>query len=766
MSTPTFPPPNSSPAELLSYESEEVASQALASLTEAQKIELLYDWKGFWGRKNQLTPIGQWVIWVILAGRGFGKTRTGAETVRDWVDQGYRRIHLVAATAADARDVMVEGESGLLSVFPPHQRPIYQSSKRLITFHTGAIAVTFSADEPQRLRGPQCVAGDTPVLMADGSEKPIRNVLAGEFVATRRGPRKVLRSWMSSTSAEVSLLSILDGRSILVTGDHRICVTPVSNGTVELGTSEQGEATTKLGCSSIERSGRLRMDAFQKITTFITVTEISTIIGLKTSNCLVPPITIDCTAERNLIPISTSRRPLRELQRQGIERNESAHGDSPVVCAVPTIEAELETRLPIVRGPVLKSSGTFALRERIDRVNNAGLPIPQPDVPSAIADVYVIKEPPRFAHKVSPLGTLLAVTARRFSSAEEPTRGSVLAPAHLLSTVPFASVESYPIRLPVYDLEVEGEHEFFANGILVHNCEAFWADELAAWRFMEDAWDNLMFGFRLGDDPRGVVTTTPKPLKLLKEIIGDSNTVVTRGSSYENKSNLAPAFFQKIVKKYEGTRIGRQELLAEILEDVPGALWIRKVIDATRIKVTDIRWDLVVRIVVAIDPAVTAGEDSDETGIIVAGLTVSQHVIVIDDLTCKESPLGWAKVAIAAFKARRADRIVGEVNNGGDLVAANIYAVDPNVPFRAVRASRGKYVRAEPVAALYEQGRVHHVGFFPELEEQMCGFVPGTNEKSPDRMDALVWGVTELLIDQEEQSVTVGTGAYQDSQII
>ena len=282
-------------------------------------------------------------------------------------------------------------------------------------------------------------------------------------------------------------------------------------------------------------------------------------------------------------------------------------------------------------------------------------------------------------------------------------------------------------------------------------CTKYWADEPCAWRFLDAAWDNLMFGFRLGDDTRGICTTTPKPVKWLIDLIASPDTVTTRHSSYENRANLAPSFFRSIVQKYEGTRIGRQELLAEILTDVPGALWTRQLIDATRLKdMAEVVWHLVTRIVVAIDPAVSSNPDSDETGIVVAGLTRSGHVIVIDDLSCRETPLGWAKLAIAVFKSRRADMIVGEINNGGDLVGANIRGVDPNIPFRTVRASRGKYLRAEPVSALYEQGRVHHVGFFPELEDQQCSWTPQSNQKSPDRLDALVWAVTELLIDQEQ----------------
>lgn len=427
--------------EWLAYANDQQRAEVLEGLSEQQIGALLYDWR-FLARPKQLKPEGTWRYWLVLAGRGFGKTRTGAEAVREWVEEGYRIIHLVAPTSADARDVMVQGESGLLSCFPPDKRPQYEPSKRLITFHNGAIARTFSADEPERLRGPQC--------------------------------------------------------------------------------------------------------------------------------------------------------------------------------------------------------------------------------------------------------------------------------------------------------------------------EAFWADEVCAWRFAEEAWDNLMFGFRLGNDPRGCITTTPKPIKLLKDLISHPSAVITKASTYENRANLAPGFFDDVIRRYEGTRLGRQELNAEILEDVPGALWTRQMIEASRLRMDQMRWDLVARIVVAIDPAVSASDESDETGIVVAGITRSGHVLVFDDLTCKSSPLEWAQIAVGAYRTRNADRIIGEVNNGGDLVEANIRTVSPNVAFRAVRASRGKAVRAEPVAAMYEQGRVHHVGSFPDLEDQMCGFVPGSSSKSPDRMDALVWAITDLAIDEE-----VGAGFVQ-----
>lgn len=300
-------------------------------------------------------------------------------------------------------------------------------------------------------------------------------------------------------------------------------------------------------------------------------------------------------------------------------------------------------------------------------------------------------------------------------------------------------------------------------------CARFWADEVGAWRFGQDAWDNLMFGFRIGDDLRGVVTTTPKPIKLIRDIIAHPATIVTRASTYENRANLAAGFFEDIIKKYEGTRLGRQELLAEMLDDVPGALWTMAMIEQARVRLQEVRFDRIVRVVVAIDPAVTNSEESDETGIVVAGLTMSQHVVILDDGSGKYGVRDWAKRAVELYNQWSADVIVGEVNNGGDLVASNIFGYDPNVPFRAVRASRGKRKRAEPVSMLYEQGRVHHVGYFTDLERQLCSWTPLAEEdQEDDRMDALVWAVTELLLDPVEitnRVVLNRAGAYQISPI-
>jgi predicted phage terminase large subunit-like protein len=430
-------PGNVSLAQSLACLHEKERARLLGSLTPDEAEALLHDWL-FWARPTQLPPDGNWSTWLLLAGRGFGKTRTGAEMVRSWVQRGYRRIALVAPTAGDARDVMVEGESGLLAISHPRDRPLYEPSKRRVTWPNGALATTYSADEPERLRGPQ----------------------------------------------------------------H----------------------------------------------------------------------------------------------------------------------------------------------------------------------------------------------------------------------------------------------------------DAAWCDELAAWRYPE-AWDMLMFGLRLGDDPRVVVTTTPRPVRLIRELLADETTVTTRGSTWDNRPNLAPAFLAQIVRKYEGTRLGRQELDAELLDDTPGALWTRAVIERDRVGHGKSLPELT-RIVVAIDPAATSGEEADETAIIVAARDRSGHGYVLADLSGRHPPTEWARIAVRAYCHHDADRIIAEVNNGGEMVEATIRMIDPDVAYKAVRASRGKVTRAEPVAALYEQGRVHHLGAFPALEDQMCAFTSDFDRNaagySPDRVDALVWAMTELLVDGRE----------------
>jgi len=320
--------------------------------------------------------------------------------------------------------------------------------------------------------------------------------------------------------------------------------------------------------------------------------------------------------------------------------------------------------------------------------------------------------------------------------------------------------------------------------------EYIWADELAAWQY-DDTWDQAQFGLRLGEHPQVAIATTPRPTPLLKRIIADEHTVVTKGTTYDNLANLAPTVRFAILQKYEGTRLGRQELMGELLDDVEGALWHAALIDEHRVGWQHLKnlksprqespsqpspqslpnlpgltnqqgYDAsataapdektsekseqveIVRIVVAIDPAVTSGENSDETGIIVVGKGDDNHGYVLADLTCKDTPLGWARRAVQAWHDYgEIGPIVAEGNQGGDLIETTLRSVEPHIPFKKVTAKQGKRLRAEPVSALYEQGRVHHVGTHSKLEDQMTSWLPDSG-LSPDRLDALVHGIVEL----------------------
>jgi phage terminase large subunit-like protein len=280
-----------------------------------------------------------------------------------------------------------------------------------------------------------------------------------------------------------------------------------------------------------------------------------------------------------------------------------------------------------------------------------------------------------------------------------------------------------------------------------------WADELAKWQYADDAWSNLMFGLRLGDQPRAIVTTTPRPIKLIRELLKEDTTHLTKGTTYDNSANLAKTFIKQVISKYEGTRLGRQELLADILDDNPYALWRRDNLDQHRSKWAE---EEILRTVVAVDPPVKTGEDADECGIVVASKTKSGRYYVHADYSEQGlSPEGWAAKVVKAYNDHSADRVVAEVNQGGAMVESVLRAVDANLPYKAVHASKGKVVRAEPIAALYEQGKVSHVGSLAKLEDQMCEFTSdfdrGIMGYSPDRVDALVWALTALSGGQENE---------------
>lgn len=278
-----------------------------------------------------------------------------------------------------------------------------------------------------------------------------------------------------------------------------------------------------------------------------------------------------------------------------------------------------------------------------------------------------------------------------------------------------------------------------------------WWEEMAANAQLEKAWDQAAFGLRLGDHPHAVASTTPRNTTAYRAIRehGAERIVLRKASMFDNPHN-PKEWVAAMRKKYEGTRLGRQELAGELLEDIEGALWDRRMIEACRVANAP---DLV-RVATAIDPAATSGPTADDTGIVVAGLGIDGEGYILSDRTCHLSPDGWGQRAVRAHRANRGDYIVGEQNNGGEMVEHVIATVDPLVPYHGVHASRGKQTRAQPVAALYgnppkRPSRIHHVGAFPELEDQLCTWVPG-DEDSPDRLDALVWAITELMLAEEE----------------
>jgi len=282
-----------------------------------------------------------------------------------------------------------------------------------------------------------------------------------------------------------------------------------------------------------------------------------------------------------------------------------------------------------------------------------------------------------------------------------------------------------------------------------------WADERAAWQY-DDAWDQLSFGLRIapapGVEPQCIVTTTPRNTKAVKELLADPSTVVTNGKMYDNRDHLAPRFIREIERRYAGTRLGLQEIDGEVVDDIDGALWKRKWIDDGRV----VKYPSLKRIVVAVDPPASSPETSDnpaECGIVVVGLGIDDHAYVLADYSTVGTPDEWASASLAAYSKHQADLIVGEVNNGGDMVGHTIkmaakLAGMGHIPYEAIRASRGKMIRAEPVSTIYKNQHAHHVGVLPDLEFQQCNWVPG--ERSPDRLDAVVWGITKLMIPDGE----------------
>lgn len=744
-----------------------IARSPLVAQAEIERAQenLRFNWE-LNARPKQLPPTGNWRFWVVRAGRGFGKTRTGAEYVRKLAKGGkHGRLAIIGPTAADVRDVMVEGESGIMSCSPNDFMPLYEPSKRQLTWPNGVIAKLYSGEEPDRLRGPQhsggwCLAGSTKILMFDGTEKNICDVSAGEYVSTRSGPRKVVKSCLTSLNSPVVLLRLVDGRGIIGTAEHPVwiegkgftpiqsisggmsaCAITVSSGAAEHGTSSlTGTTLPTFGC--IGRCGNRFTGLLKRASMFTTSTKTRLTSELKTFNCCLSRTIRNITSAKKLrqrgepwvgswLSLPQSATPSLAQPLSG-----SAH------FAGRSMEAPLLSRGLFAPTGAWRRLGAEFLGETIGYALDAQSRMPQRKERKSIARSGATQWQPLIDLLRGSRRILSALRVGKYFRAHGQTQSFAVEGVRVSSATIF-SVEPYPERLSVYNLTIEGAHEYFANGILTHNC-----DELSAWEHPE-AFTQFKLGFRLGNDLRCVITMTPKPCPVVRELEkqakdGSGRVVMVLGSTYENRANLSPDFFTDVVSQYEGTRIGRQELDGELLEDTPGALWNTAMIDRARVTEAP----PMSRIIISIDPSVTSGEDSDECGLTVCGKGIDGDGYVIADHSAVLSPHEWAMEAIRLYHFHSADAVIAETNNGGDLVGNTILALDPSIPFRKVTASRGKHLRAEPVSALWEQGRAHTVGSYARLEEQMCSMARDgyTGKGSPDRLDSVVHGLTDLML--------------------
>ena len=722
-------------------------------------------------RPEQLSPLGDWDTWLVLAGRGFGKTRTGAEWVTRRVLDGARWVSLVGRTAADVRDVMVEGESGLLSVAPAGFRPVYEPSKRRVTWPNGAIATTYSAEKPDQQRGPQCVVGGTLVLMADGSERRIDSLAAGDLVQTRRGARRVLRL-MKSVDRECYRLHTLGGRPIDGTGSHGVwihgagfiplravrpgdlCAIVASSSAVGSGTSGNRETTTLHCPTCTERSGPRSTDPFPRASRSTTRTATRPTTESRTCNCSRRESTVATTQSNSSGPRRPKSKPPSTHSRH--DRRMPARGKDATFGA-PSATASTTAARSIPVASARSAASTKPEAAGTSQMRGYASTAPRATAGRSATSGTAASDAERLASWSSQLWSRARQERSDAPIATSPScqpaemLGSTPENAPSVSTMLIVSVEKLPTTADVYDIEVEGAHEFFANGILTHNSDTGWADELAAWKY-PDAWDQMQFGNRLGMNPRVCVTTTPRPTPIIRELVADPGTECTGGSTYENFANLAPKFLRRILARYEGTRLGRQELLAQVLSDTEGALWTRAMIEAAFVRPADV--PEMVRVVVGVDPAVSYREEDDidretkpgaETGIVVVGLGRDKHLYVWADYSGRRAPNAWAEKVAAAYEEFHCGRVIAEGNQGGNLVENILKTAHRGMAVKMVNASVGKSARAEPVSALYEQGKVHHVGAFPELEDQLTSWVPGESD-SPDRLDALVWAITFLAL--------------------
>ena len=673
----------------------------IASLSDKEAELLMYDWR-FWARANQILPDWAWRFALALCGRGFGKTRMGSEWVIERAKAGKGPIILIGQTASDVRDVMVEnGPSSIIACSPPDFMPIYEPSKRRLTWPNGVTATTFSGDEPGQLRGPQsqCFVAGTKILMGDGSEKSVEDVSVGDTLLTRYGVSEV--EAVRSYTTQVGMVRFSNGRTLVGTYDHPIYGENtwisminlkkwqnVSTGYPhKMGTQLPTKTTNTTG--SIGGFGSNLLGLFLKIMTYITRMRTGLTIGFQILNY---------SLKKN-IGLNTLLNKLIEF--------------------VKTAGLSLPAENKKAQSVYVKNA---SIRERILNVKH--------------------------------LETVRSV-GRSFSQDLEHSVASVV------STWEDVGNET------VYSLQVSNEQEYIANNIVVHNTA--WVDELPKFDNPQEAFDQMSFGLRIGD-ARALITTTPTPHKLIKELYLDAinNKTLTSGakrvhlitgSTMENEANLDPDALDDMKAKYEGTRLGEQELHGKILWEAEDALWKQTEIDSFRVEEKDVPHFSMSCI--AVDP--TVGDPGktqiDECGIMAGGLGLDGHGYLTGDHTIKATPAQWAGKIAGLLALGIYDFVVAEKNNGGLLVTETLksYGV-PESRIVLVHASQGKLVRAEPVSLLSEQGKIHHVGEYVQLEQELVCYEG--KGKSPNRLDAFVWLFTFLMLGKVDRSVSVRTKRF------
>lgn len=373
----------------------------------------------------------------------------------------------------------------------------------------------------------------------------------------------------------------------------------------------------------------------------------------------------------------------------------------------------------------------------------------------------------------------MAEYCREYSDAHPGARIGIICPTYgvvrdvaiegesgLLSILPPEDIDHYNRSL--HQLTLKNGTRFFGYSgsdperLRGPQHHLLWCEELAAWPYVQQTWDMAQFGLRLGPHPRTVISTTPRPVPILKELAareGD-DVVITRASTFANAANLPPAQLEALKRRYAGTYLGMQELQGLLIEDLTGALWTHELVERNR-RMSLAEVPTMTRVVVGIDPAASSSSSADNTGIVVVGRGVDGHGYVLADRSLRASPDAWARAAEQARIDFKGDRIVAERNNGGEMVAHTLRTINPNTPVKTVFATRGKFTRAEPVAALYEQGRIHHVGNFPDLEDEMFSWIPNDPKMpSPDRVDALVWAITEVVLGGGAAEIVVASPAF------